>query len=210
MIRRSLLGGVLALAGCSVMPAAPYIEKRDWPLTATRPTTRPPTPSGPVLLVRSLRAAPGLDSRRLRVLGADGSTSVNFYEQWSAPPPLLVEDALRRWLADSGVFAAVLAPGSRLSPDLVLEGELTALWFDQRRGMVRVAIAGLLLAPAAPRDRVLLQESFAAESKPASPDTVAIVAATRVALAHVCAAIENAVAAAAKMKGADASTHQPG
>ncbi|MGC8525516.1 MAG: hypothetical protein ACP5M5_14655, partial [Acidibrevibacterium sp.] len=79
-----------------------------------------------------------------------------------------------------------------------------------RRGMVRVAIAGLLLAPAAPRDRVLLQESFAAESKPANPDTAAIVAATRVALAHVCAAIENAAAAAAEKKGANANTHQPG
>jgi len=200
MIRRSLLGGALAFAGCSVMPPAPYVEKHDWPLTAARPATLPSPPSGPVLLVRTLRAAPGLDARGLRTIRPDGSTTVDFYEQWSAPPPLAVEDALRRWLAGSGAFAAVLAPGSRLSADFVLEGELTALWFDQRRDLVRVAIAILLLAPAAPRKRVLLQRSFAAEARPAGSGAAAIVAATRQALASVFSAIESALAAAVSVK----------
>lgn len=200
MIRRSLLGGALAFAGCSVMPPAPYVEKHDWPLTAARPATLPSPPSGPVLLVRTLRAAPGLDARGLRTIRPDGSTTVDFYEQWSAPPPLAVEDALRRWLAGSGAFAAVLAPGSRLSADLVLEGELTALWFDQRRDLVQVAIAILLLAPKAAQRRILLQRSFTAEVKPVSAGAAAIVAATRQALANVFSAIESALAAAVSGK----------
>ena len=44
------------------------------------------------------------------------------------PPAQAVEDGLRQWLAATGLFGAVLAPGSRLAADLVLEGDLTAFW----------------------------------------------------------------------------------
>ena len=115
-----------------------------------------------------------------------------------AGEPISTDAVLRP--GDHGFLAAVLAPGSRLSADLVLEGELTALWFDQRRDLVRVAIAILLLAPKAAQRRILLQRSFTAEVKPVSAGAAAIVAATRQALANVFSAIESALAAAVSGK----------
>lgn len=194
MTRRLLLGAVLSLAGCSVLPATPYVQRHDWPLVVRRPGSLPARQGGQVLLVRTMRAAPGLEVRGLLSILADGSIATDFYEEWAVPPDEAIEDDLRRWLADAGTFAAVLAPGSRLPADLVLESELTALWFDRRSGNVRVALAVVLIAPTATRARVLLQQSFAADTRPASPDAAAIVAAMRQALTEVLSGIEAALA----------------
>ena len=125
MKRRGLCAGTVALTGCSVLPQTPYLQRRDWPLDVHRTATVLPRRRGRVLLVRSLRAAPSLESRGLQWLQRDGSVHVDFYEQWAVPPAQAVEDDLRRWLADAGLFVAVIAPGSQLSADFILEGELT-------------------------------------------------------------------------------------
>ncbi|WP_287787970.1 ABC-type transport auxiliary lipoprotein family protein [Acidiphilium sp.] len=201
MTRRALLGTALSLAGCAVLPATPYVQKHDWPLVVRRPESLPERQGRPVLLVRTMRAAPGLEARGLQSILADGSIVRDFYEAWAVPPAEAIEDDLRRWLADAGSFAAVLAPGSRLSADLVLESELTALWFDQRIGKVRMALAIVLIAPAAPRARVLLQRSFAAETKPESPGAAAIVAATHRAVAEILGEIEADLALSLRQPG---------
>ena len=55
------------------------------------------------------------------------------------------EQSLRRWLIDSHLFAAVLAPGSRVTPDFVMEGELTALAAMQGQGVARAELTLLLV-----------------------------------------------------------------
>jgi len=146
--RRTLMGLLLGagVAGCSVLPDRPYLETRRFPLLPRRPN--PPARRGgrKVLLIRLMRAAPGLDLRGLKTRRADGSEDVDFYNEWVAPPAELVEEALRRWLTDSGLFSAVTAPGSRAQADLVLELELTQLIADLPRGVARAELAGVLLA----------------------------------------------------------------
>jgi ABC-type uncharacterized transport system auxiliary subunit len=110
-----------------------------------------------VLLLRTLRAAPGLDQRGLRILGPRDEVRVEFWAEWTAPPADLVEEALRRWLLASGRFTAVTAPGSRLRPDLILEGELTALQAEPVAGLARARLSALLLAEEARGNRVLGQ-----------------------------------------------------
>jgi hypothetical protein len=70
-----------------------------------------------------------------------------------------VEDQLRRWLSASGLFAAVLAPGSRAHADLVLEGELLTLIADPVHGVSRAALGVVLLdvRPAAARLRLQVE-----------------------------------------------------
>ena len=102
MNRRWLLAGLAALGGCSVLPNAPYPQRREWPLTVRRSPALPPNPGGPVLLVRMMTAAPGLEARGLQWLLPDGSLHVDFYEQWAVPPAHAAEAALRQWLAESG------------------------------------------------------------------------------------------------------------
>ena len=117
--RRAVLASLLGLGGCG-LSQRPYLERRQWPLIVRRPAALPARARGRVLLVRSIRAGPGLEARGLQSLQPDGSVKVDFYEEWAVPPAQAIEDDLRQWLAASGLFAAVLAPGSQLPADLVM------------------------------------------------------------------------------------------
>lgn len=136
MIDRRLLLLVPLLAGCSVLPDRPYVETRRFPLEPRRP----PGAEGRArrtLLVRTIRAGAGMETRNLRTLRPDGTENLDFYAEWAAPPARSAEQALRRWLIDSRQFSAVLAPGSRVTPDYVLEGEITQLAAVQGEGRAR-------------------------------------------------------------------------
>ncbi len=143
------------LAGCSVLDR-PYVETLRYPLQPARPEGAPPplrvaagrggrVPPRPTLLIRPVRAAPGLEARGLRVIRADGTERLDPYAEWVGPPNELVEGSLRRWLAASGLFSGILAQGTRARTDLVLEGEVTALEADLRDNQARASVAVLLL-----------------------------------------------------------------
>jgi ABC-type uncharacterized transport system auxiliary subunit len=87
---------------------------------------------------------------------ADGTESADFYNEWTAPPAELVEEAIRRWLGASGLFSAVVAPGSRATSELIMETELTALQVNLVRGEARAALSAVLLDGGA-SGRVLAQ-----------------------------------------------------
>jgi ABC-type uncharacterized transport system auxiliary subunit len=144
--RRLFLASLLALPACSVLPDRPAVETSRYPLLPERPAGRRRGARGRrVLLVRALRSAPGLDTRSLRTLRADGTVNADFYNEWTAPPAELAEEAIRRWLAASGVFSAVVVAGTRAQPDLVLEAELTALVAEPAARRARAGISGIVL-----------------------------------------------------------------
>lgn len=143
--RRALLALPFVSAGCTVLPDRPFVETRRHPLAPARAGGPVATGSGRVLLLRSLRVAPGLEARGLRRVRADGTLDIAFYEEWLAPPAELAEQALREWLIASGLFAAVAAPGTRLRTPLILEAELTALELRLADGEARAALGVLLL-----------------------------------------------------------------
>jgi cholesterol transport system auxiliary component len=198
MRRRRLLAGAAALGGCSVLPQAPYVQRRDWPLDVRREASLPPRPRGRVLLVRTIRAAPGLEARGLQWLQQDGSVHIDFYEQWAVPPAQAVEDDLRRWLADAGLFSAVVAPGSRLNADFILEGELDSFVADISANSARVAVALVLLDQRLTPTKVLLQKTESAETRLTGTEPPAIAAGLKAALVEVLRSAETDVAAAAR------------
>jgi hypothetical protein len=155
-----LLPFVVAACGLSTRP---YAERRQWPLRVSRPQTLPARRGAPVLLVRSFTAGPGLDARGLQSIEPDGSIRTDFYEEWSVSPAQAVEDCVRGWLAASGLFSAVLAPGSRLPADLVLEAELTALWTVPSENRARAAL-GLTLVRERATATLLVQSRIEAEA----------------------------------------------
>ncbi len=143
--RRAGLLGLLALPGCSLLPDRPFIETRRFPLNPTRPADAPPRRQGrDAVLVRDMRAGPGLDARGLRSIRPDGTLAAAPYAEWAAPPAEAAEAAMREWLRASGLFAGVALPGSRISAPLVLESELVALEQDSPRS-ARAAISALLV-----------------------------------------------------------------
>jgi cholesterol transport system auxiliary component len=144
-----LLSLPASLGACSAINR-PYQEVQRYALAPERPRREPPAKRAPVLLLRSVRAAPGMDNRGLRLVGGAGQVDTEFYNEWAAPPVELVEEAMRQWLAASGLFAAVVSPGSRLRAGLVLEAELLRLQAEPRNGLARAGLAALLLDE--PRD----------------------------------------------------------
>ncbi len=193
MKRRLLLSLPLAVAGCSVLPNRPYQPSRQWPLVVRRPVSLPPRRNGPVLLVRSVQAGPGLDVRGLKTLEPDGSMQTAYYEEWIVPPAQAVEDSLRQWLAASGLFQAVVSTGSRLSAQLVLESELDALWAEPGRHVARATISYSVLDQRGISDKVRLQRVATATAPLTSDDPPSMVAAEKQALAEVFSEIEHSL-----------------
>jgi ABC-type uncharacterized transport system auxiliary subunit len=154
MIRRAFLL-VPLLAGCSLLPERPNVPVRRYVLAPRRPTSQTPRRGAPVLLIRRLRGVPGLQEPGLRRARADGAYDILPYEEWVAPPADLAEVALRSWLTQSGLFGAVVAPGSRAEAALVLEGQLTALESAPSAGEARAALAGVVLREERLGSRVL-------------------------------------------------------
>ena len=142
MNRRLVLALPMLLTGCSVLPDRPFIDSRRYPLEPRREGP-PVTGARRALLMRSMRAAPGLEQRGLRRLRANGTIEILPYEEWLAPPADLAEAALRQWLIASGRFTAVTAPGSRLATSLILETELLLLQAEP--GRAHAAMTALLL-----------------------------------------------------------------
>lgn len=192
--RRLVLLVPLGATACSLLPERSYQERRLWPLEVTR-AGAPGAATGRVVLVRGLRAGPGMDARGLRRVDAEGAEHLDYWEEWAVPPPQGVEAALRGWLAASGRYAAVVQPGSQAAPDLVVEGELTGFTADVARGQARVALTLVLLARRAGRDVPVLQRGFAGTAPLSGGDAPAAIAALRAATAGVLSEVEAAFAA---------------
>jgi cholesterol transport system auxiliary component len=198
MRRRWVLAGGAALAGCSLLPQTPYVWRRDWPLDVQLPSTAPSKRRGRVLLVRSVQAGPGLDVRGMQWLQRDGSVHVDFYEQWAVPPAEAVGDNLQRWLANSGLFSAVVTTGSRLNADFVLEGSLNVFIADLNAGVARVALALVLIDQRQGMAKVLLQRTETAEVKLPSDEPPAIAETMRSAIVEVMRQVQAVVARATR------------
>jgi ABC-type uncharacterized transport system auxiliary subunit len=121
----------------------------------------------------------------------------DFYEQWAVPPAEGVDAALQSWLAGSGLFAAVVTPGSRLSSDLVLEAELTQFWAEPAAARADAALALVLLDTRRGGARVRLQRTVTGHAPLAGADAPAVAHGTIAALADAFAQTALALAAAA-------------
>lgn len=190
MLRRSLLTLPLMVAACSVLPDRPYLETQRFPL-APRREGPPRRGRGRVLMVRVVRAGPGMDRRGLKTLRADGTQAVDFYAEWIAPPAEAAEEAMRQWLIASRLFSGVTAQGSRAHADLVLEAELTTLQAEPARERAVAALSALVLADAPQGGtRVLAQQVIRGTAPLAGTDAAAVAAACQAALGDALGQLE--------------------
>jgi cholesterol transport system auxiliary component len=144
-MRRRALVALPLLAGCSIFPDRPNIPVRRFDLAPQRPRSRTAPRGAAVVLLRSVRGVPGLQDLGLRVARPDGSYDIAVYDQWLAPPGELAGAAMRSWLQASGLFAAVVAPGSRADATLAIEAQLTVLEAAPEAEEARAGLAGVLL-----------------------------------------------------------------
>ncbi|MGK7865063.1 ABC-type transport auxiliary lipoprotein family protein [Falsiroseomonas sp. E2-1-a4] len=173
MNRRALITALpLLAAGCSIFPDRPYVPVRRYPLSPMRSSLQGARPGAPVLLVRLVRAVPGLQDLGLRRVLPDGSYEILVYEEWIAPPAGMVDAALRAWLQASGLFSAVVPQGSRADASLVLELQLTALEAMPAWGRARAGLSGVLLREERLASRVVDTLAVTGEA-PLAPDAEA-------------------------------------
>jgi cholesterol transport system auxiliary component len=210
MKRRFILAAPLGLAACgSLLPAQKYVPTTVWPLAPPPPPLQPVNQAGPVLLVRDLSAAPGLNDQSLHTLRVDGSLEISYYNRWAVPPADAATAALAAWAEASGVFSAVVAPGSRLTPGLIIEGELSEFVADtaarQARAVLTLVVirnAGTAVATARP----LAQSRITGSAPLAGLAPPALVAAQRAALAN---ALAQAVALLTSCAAGQAQSQDP-
>ena len=192
MNRRAVLAAPLLLAGCaSLLPKQKYIPRVSWPLDPQPPQIQPTNETGKVLLLRDLAAAPGMETQAIQTLNADGSLTLSYYNQWAAVPARAATGVLRSWLTASGAFRAVVSPGSRLNPDLIVEGELTALMSDPARGRAVAVMTLLVIQDTHGDTRPLAQRRITGTAPLSGSGYAAQVAAQTAALAN---AMDRAVA----------------
>jgi cholesterol transport system auxiliary component len=195
MKRRFLVLAPAGLAGCSILPQQKYIARTDWPLDPAPPMNAVPNPAGKVVLLRALDAGPGMDDEGIKSLRADGSLNTSYYNRWAVAPSDAATQALGEWLTASGDFSAVVAPGSRLSADLILEGELTELVSDLGAAQARAVLTLVVINNAGLTTRPLAQQRITGTAPNAGSDATAEVTAQRAALAD---ALRQAVALVAR------------
>lgn len=201
-MRRALILAPLALAACSILPDRPNVPVRRYALAPERPARRSPPRGAPVLLLRGLRGVPGLQEVGLRRRLPDGSFAIAPYEEWLAPPGDLAEAALRAWLTASGLFGAVVAPGTRAEPGLVFEGQLTVLESVPHEGEAQAAIAGVLLRETGLSASVIAPvEARGSAPLPAGADAPAEAAAMQAALGAAFTGLEALLARALRPPG---------
>ncbi len=129
MRRRALLAAML-LAACANPLSRPYPEKRLYVLESRRAGALPAPARGRTLVVRGVTAAPGMEGRGLVTRLPGNVQQSDFWNEFFVVPAAMVHDALRHWLSDSGLFAAVLDQGSTGRADLALETMLVAALAD--------------------------------------------------------------------------------
>lgn len=194
--RTLLLAAPFLASACSVLPDRPYQEISRYALEPRRQGDGWRGKGRRLLLVRTLRAPAALDVRGLRSIRPDGTEEIDFFAEWIAPPAEAAEQALRRWLMDARLFAAVLAPGSRANADLVLEGELTRLVANRAKGQAEAELNFVLISEREASPRVLGQmlSSGTAALPSGTLQTEQSAAAMNAALGNALGSLEQALA----------------
>ncbi len=181
----ALLASLCALAGCfSLRVPSPRIQ--EYRLAYPSPAVE----GAPVPVV--LRLAPfrtaSVYARESIVYRESAHTIGTYdYHRWAADPGSMIADLLARDFAASGLYRAVQQGPSPLRSDYELSGEIEQIEEQLLSGCAsHLQLRALLLrAPAAKRDPVLFQQTYAASEPCIADDTADMVAAMSRALQQI-------------------------
>jgi cholesterol transport system auxiliary component len=119
---------MLGNIGCATL-IQPYPQKNLYVIPVGNPTTVPAVSGGPVLRVQVVRIAKPYDEKTFVYKTGESAFRIYYYNGFVADPGRLLTGELITWLAQSGLFTAVVG-GSGVDHDLTLETNITALYGD--------------------------------------------------------------------------------
>ncbi len=171
-----------------------YVNPDAIAVASARPT------GGGVMLIRAVRVTPPYDGQAFVYRDGPAQYATDYYVNWIAPPSALLTGGLSEWLDRAGPLP-VVASGSNVRADVVLDGEVTRLVIDRTdRARPKAVLSARFFVT---RDThaataVLSDTSYTAEV-PATADTPAGYAAAwsrayRQVLEHLASDLRSAVA----------------
>ncbi len=114
-----------------------------------------------MLRIRRFRVSPRFDSRNLVYRNSDTSYESDFYNEFLADPGSMLTESVRKWLAASGRFKAVLDPSASLDENLVLEAYVQSLYGDFRAAPAAVIeLQVYLVRRGSAQDTIVFQKLY--------------------------------------------------
>lgn len=133
LVKSSLYINLILLAvvfsGCGVDPSHRHYYILD---AARRAAPTEETDSEIILEVQRFTTDSAFASKQLVYRKTEFEYESDFYNEFLIPPPAMVTEKTRNWLAQSGLFARVLDPGSYTKPTHTLQANVTAFYVDVR------------------------------------------------------------------------------
>ena len=180
-----LLGATLLGAGCSGVLARQPLEKQRFVLAPGRTDPVSGQRAG-VLRVGVVRASTPFQNRGFVHRTGDESFKSDFYNEFAAPPGILLRDVLVEWLRDGTHFETVVQ-GSEAPSDWLLEVDLESLYADLRDDAaphVAIGITVRLLDAHTRGAAIAFQQHYAVRKPAADASSPALAAAWNRALAR--------------------------
>ena len=182
------IGCVLFMVGCALQsPSRPSIETYRMDYASPEMTLSPSLPYK--LSLVPFRIAPTFDTSHIIYRQDRFHYRSYHYHRWAAHPAHMIGHDLARDFRQTGLFEAVLFPGSKALPEVMLEGMVEALYEDNQ-GKMRQAVVSLGITLLKRNQRniqreVLLQKQFTnrQDCRDDTPD--ALVEAMGLAMQHV-------------------------
>jgi cholesterol transport system auxiliary component len=135
------------------------------PATATPPPATDPStqPAAAVLQVHRLRVASPYDGLEFVYRTGADQFQIDYYNGFVAPPDQMLSAALSNWIANTGLFKAVVDMGSGVPARLTLDGSIIALdgdYTSQSVPKAQMKLRVLLVENAAGRSLVIWQKEY--------------------------------------------------
>jgi cholesterol transport system auxiliary component len=193
-MRQSAILVVLLLSAAGLFGCAQSLPQRQYYLLeAPRPAAAPAPGSQATLLIRPFRMDVAFVGRPLVYRVSEFRYESDYYHQFLIPPAAMLEEKTRDWLADSGLFAQIIPPGSAVEATHTLSAHVTALYgdfADRAAPQAVLEIRFTLLGVPGPEQPTLLAQSYRAAAPISARTADAVVAALNQSLIQILARLE--------------------
>ncbi len=149
----------IILSGCGVDPHS----RHYYILDATRRAAPAKTEGEIILEVQRFTTDSTFASKKLVYRKTEFEYESDFYDEFFVSPAAMLTEKSRNWLAQSGLFARVLDPGSYTKPTHTLHANITALYVDVRDKKSPAAVIQMrvFLTPQQPAEKlIILAETY--------------------------------------------------
>jgi cholesterol transport system auxiliary component len=190
-----LLAGIVLITSCSLRQS--YPARQTFLIEARR--DQPPAQATPhaILRIRPPTVAAPFDHRAFVYRDGDLAYETDFYHQFLVSPRVLIADATRQWLAESGLFLAVLDSSSRIAPTHTLEANVTSLYGDFRNPAAPEAVVAIqfhLLRESPTGPQIQFHQAYRSTVPVQRTDADTLARSLSLALEHILAALESDLA----------------